>query len=267
MPAKADRAEWEKFTTGRAGIWWDNVIKKIWKNSGGDQDDIQSIEKYGGYKTGVKKTIEEKLRLVLISKMEEEKHLEILGELREDIEMKEYLNGPMDYPKNVKLRFRATHLGIRWLAGRPYCSLTLPPGEFVVSGYIFSLVPPLIWILRYAIRTHWSGPRRRISTDVTSAILTSAWDHRYKVMRMHMNTSERQCPRTHVKSGLLLRNCSLFFSHLMVFRTEYQAQFTAMLLFTAFLEGGIATLTASVSLPTRRNAFPRRHNYPPVFSA
>ena len=38
--------------------------------------------------------------------MKEEKHLEIYGGLREDIGMKTYLHGPMDYAKKLKLRFR-----------------------------------------------------------------------------------------------------------------------------------------------------------------
>ena len=37
--------------------------------------------------------------------MEEEKHVEIYGGLREDIGMKTYLHGPMDYAKKLKLRF------------------------------------------------------------------------------------------------------------------------------------------------------------------
>ena len=31
LPAIADRAVWEKITKGRAGIRWDNVVQKIWK--------------------------------------------------------------------------------------------------------------------------------------------------------------------------------------------------------------------------------------------
>ena len=38
--------------------------------------------------------------------MKEEKHVEIYGGLREDIGMKTYLHGPMDYAKKLKLRFR-----------------------------------------------------------------------------------------------------------------------------------------------------------------
>ena len=36
---------------GRAGIRRDNVVEKIWKDLGGDQEEVLSIEKFGGYKT------------------------------------------------------------------------------------------------------------------------------------------------------------------------------------------------------------------------
>ena len=35
-----------------------------------------------------------------------EEYLEIYGELREEVGMKTYLHGPMDYAKTLKLRFR-----------------------------------------------------------------------------------------------------------------------------------------------------------------
>ena len=35
LPAIADRAVWEKITTEGAGIRWDNVVEKIWKDFGG----------------------------------------------------------------------------------------------------------------------------------------------------------------------------------------------------------------------------------------
>ena len=55
MPEKAllaidDNAVWEKITNGRAGIRWDNVVKKIWKGIRGDQEEVLSTEKFGGYK-------------------------------------------------------------------------------------------------------------------------------------------------------------------------------------------------------------------------
>ena len=90
---------------GRGGIRWDNVAETIWKDLGGDQEQALSIEKFGGYKTEVKYIIEERERLALRRKVKEEQHLEIYGGLREDIGMKTYLHGAMDYAKNLKLRF------------------------------------------------------------------------------------------------------------------------------------------------------------------
>ena len=54
LPAIVDRATWEKITKGRAGTRWDNVVEQIWKDIGGDQEEVLSIEKFGGYKTSVK---------------------------------------------------------------------------------------------------------------------------------------------------------------------------------------------------------------------
>ena len=50
LPAIVDRALWEKITKGRAGTRWDNVVEKIWKDLGGDQEEVLSTEKFGGYK-------------------------------------------------------------------------------------------------------------------------------------------------------------------------------------------------------------------------
>ena len=47
-------AVWEKKTKGRAGIRWDSVVEKIWKDLGGDQEEVLSIEKFGGRKPEVK---------------------------------------------------------------------------------------------------------------------------------------------------------------------------------------------------------------------
>ena len=68
LPAIVDRVVREKITKGRAGIRWDNVVEKILKELGRDQEDIPSIEKSGGYKTELKEIIliEERERLALI---------------------------------------------------------------------------------------------------------------------------------------------------------------------------------------------------------
>ena len=42
----------------RAGIRWDNVVEKMRKDSGGDQEEVLSLEKFGGYKTEVREIIE-----------------------------------------------------------------------------------------------------------------------------------------------------------------------------------------------------------------
>ena len=44
--------------------------------------------------------------------MKEEKHLEIHGGLREDIEMRTYLHGLMYYEKKLKLQFRVRDLDL-----------------------------------------------------------------------------------------------------------------------------------------------------------
>ena len=54
-----DRAAWEETTKGRARIRWDNVVEKTWKDLGGDQQEILSMDTFGGYKTEeVKERIE-----------------------------------------------------------------------------------------------------------------------------------------------------------------------------------------------------------------
>ena len=47
-----------------------------------------------------------------LGKVKEEDHLEIYGRLREEIGLKTYLHGPMDYAKTLKLRFRVGDLDL-----------------------------------------------------------------------------------------------------------------------------------------------------------
>ena len=47
--------------------------------------------------------IEERERQALRNKVKEENHFEIYEGLREDIGMKTYVHGPMDYAKKLKL--------------------------------------------------------------------------------------------------------------------------------------------------------------------
>ena len=44
LPAIADRAVWEKVTERRAGMRWDSVVKKAWKDIGGNQEEILSVD-------------------------------------------------------------------------------------------------------------------------------------------------------------------------------------------------------------------------------
>ena len=88
---------------------------------GGSQENILqlSMEKSGGYKTEVEERIETRERLALGHKVKEEEHLEIYGGLREDIGVKTYLHGPMDYAKTLKLRFRVRGLPGRTKTSKP----------------------------------------------------------------------------------------------------------------------------------------------------
>ena len=84
----------------------------VFRDIGGDQEEILSMETSGGYKTEVQETIEERERQALRNKLKEEKHVKIYGGLREDMGMKTYLRGPMDYPKKLKLQFRVGDLDL-----------------------------------------------------------------------------------------------------------------------------------------------------------
>ena len=52
LPAITDMGVWEKVTKGRAGIRWDSLVDKVWKDIGGNQEEILqlSIDKFAGYK-------------------------------------------------------------------------------------------------------------------------------------------------------------------------------------------------------------------------
>ena len=106
------RALWEKATKGRAGTRWDSVVEKVWKDIGGNQEQILTTEKFAGCKTEVKEEIEIRERLALRNRVKEEENLEIYRGLREEIGMKTYMHGPKDYAKTVKLRFRAGYLDL-----------------------------------------------------------------------------------------------------------------------------------------------------------
>ena len=112
MPAIVDRAVWEKVTKGRAGIGWDGVVEKVWKDIGGNQEEVMSAGKFGRYKAEVEEIIKRRERPALRNKVESGKHLEIYGGLSEGIGMKTFLHGPMDFAKTLKLRFRGGGLDL-----------------------------------------------------------------------------------------------------------------------------------------------------------
>ena len=84
----------------------------MWKDIGGNQEEILSIEKFAGCMAQVKEKIEIRERLALRNKVKEAEHLEIYWGLREEIGMKTYLHGPMDYAKTLKRRFRVGDLDL-----------------------------------------------------------------------------------------------------------------------------------------------------------
>ena len=55
MPAIAYRVVWETVTEGRAEIRWDRVGEKVWKDVGGNQEEILSIDNFGGCKSEIKR--------------------------------------------------------------------------------------------------------------------------------------------------------------------------------------------------------------------
>ena len=64
-----------------------------------------STEKLGGYKTEGKKRIEGRERKTPRNEVNAEQHVRDIRGLREDIGMKTYLHGPMDYAKKLKREF------------------------------------------------------------------------------------------------------------------------------------------------------------------
>ena len=114
LPAIVGRAVlWGKVTKGRTGIIrWDSAVEKVWKDVGGNQEEVASAGEYGKYKAEVEEMIERRERLALQNKVESEKHLEIYGGLRERTGMETYVNGPMDFAKTLKLRFRVGDLDL-----------------------------------------------------------------------------------------------------------------------------------------------------------
>ena len=75
LPAIVDRAVWEKETKGRAGITWNSVVEKVWKDIGGNQKEVMSVENFGRYKAEVEENMERRQRLALRNGVKSEKRL------------------------------------------------------------------------------------------------------------------------------------------------------------------------------------------------
>ena len=79
---------------------------RVWKDMGGNQEEVMSAWKFGRYKAELEERIETRERLALRNKVESGKKMEIYRGLREVIGMETYLHGPMDSAKTLKLRKR-----------------------------------------------------------------------------------------------------------------------------------------------------------------
>ena len=53
----------------RAGISWDSIVEKVWKDVRGNHEYGMSVEKFGRYKTGLEERIQTRQRLALRNKV------------------------------------------------------------------------------------------------------------------------------------------------------------------------------------------------------
>lgn len=62
MPAITDRAEWDKQPNSNSEleIGWDVVVEKTYMDVGGCHEDVPSIQTFGGYRTEVHESIEQR---------------------------------------------------------------------------------------------------------------------------------------------------------------------------------------------------------------
>ena len=107
LPAIVNISVWEKVTKGRAGLRWDSVVEKVWKDIGGNQKgdvrrEVWGVQGRSSRRNDKKNGNASATKQGGIGK----KHLGIYGGLSEGIGMKTYLHGPMDFAKTLKLRFR-----------------------------------------------------------------------------------------------------------------------------------------------------------------
>ena len=60
-----DKPVLKEETKGEAGIWWDSGAEKVWKDTGGNQEETISAEKFRKHKAIVERRIEARERQAL----------------------------------------------------------------------------------------------------------------------------------------------------------------------------------------------------------
>ena len=63
----------KEVTKGRAQIWWDSVVEKVWKDTGGNQGEMMSAGKFGIFQAEADERTERRETLALRSKEESER--------------------------------------------------------------------------------------------------------------------------------------------------------------------------------------------------
>ena len=86
----------------------------MWKDEGGNQEEMMSARKFRRYKTEEAEEMiyRRETLLALRNNVKSEKSLEVYGRLSQGIEMKWYLHRPMDPANTLKLRFRVGDLDL-----------------------------------------------------------------------------------------------------------------------------------------------------------
>ena len=116
LPATVDGAVCEKVINGRGEIRWDIVVERVWKDIGGNQEEVMSAENFGRYKAELDEEIQTRERLELRNKVESEKHLrDIHGSKRRDRSENVFENvfeRPNRLTKTLKPRFRVGDLDL-----------------------------------------------------------------------------------------------------------------------------------------------------------
>ena len=97
LPARRDGAVWEKVTKGRGGIKWDSVVEKVWKDIGGNEEEMMSAEKFGRYKAEVEERTERREEI-----MSAEKFGRYKAEVEERTERRERLRSTSKYGEAEK---------------------------------------------------------------------------------------------------------------------------------------------------------------------